>query len=718
MAYPLFPAAIGPITAGGGAWMQVYEAGTTKPVSLYANSNETVALTNPVQADAYGTFPQAFVEAGVYRYVIYPDGGSTSAPTYDHTLTVAAGGGSSGVNVDLVGGVFHGLITGQSNAHQARISAVTPDVPDNQVIWDRSSAEYVALVKGAGDLPDDNGQHMIFPMATAFSPYYEECRWSTSWQGGRPVSDWAGVPKTRGTQTIALGTTGKTLTSLLTDSALFGDNDTLTLKTAAGVTLTDDADANITFDIDDEATILDLIDWLNKSEKIERRIDGKGLAAGFDAYAQTIVLESGQLTKGTVDADEGHQITNNQSGGGTFASATVSPTAANRDKTTGNRPRYADIIAQADAAAVPRFNVIFIVQGEADAETPIYPYAQEGSFAYEWALVIRDLIADGKADENTRIIFTKVYEGRHRSQQWVQNVSIEQIYRQVNNCLIVPTADLEAEDEGTVDGAGIPYRIHFEPDACEEIGKRNATAYMSSVGLAGYTSDTSGTFRNETATARGIPGALGGPAVTVTNGHAFLRKADLAGVTIRPSGIASITILDGEFHPSKDEDGGRGFKINSESTTQTAYIYSVGHQIRDRVEAANSEFITVVGAGFGELEMVNNKWLQNAWTFGGTAPASTAFSWWADANGYVNWNGRTTVTNTVASTKAVTFPSGFPTISTSYGTGFHVVGDYTALNEAIAPTTSGFNLIRHTLDATAAGGASAVTRFVGRAKIV
>ena len=714
MAQLLTPGVIGPVDAGGGAKLYVYEAGTSTLVSLWQDAAKALSASNPVtDSDAFGTFPPTFVDDGIYRIVITTSSGDPASPAYewDNYVVGSSSSGSSGVNVDLVGGILYILWTGQSNSAQSRTDAATPSIPTNCKIWDDSAAEFVQLAKGAGDLPSTNGKHSLFELCTQLSPYYEEVRVVTSFQGGRPVSDWAGQPKTKGTGSIALGTTGKTLESLLTDSALFNANDILTLQDGSGTVLRDDTPADITLTVSGSTTILDLLDFLNKSEKLERRIDGLGLNAGFDAYAQEIVLQSGTLHTGTVASNEGHTLVSDQAGSGTFASVSVTPTAADRTETSANRPRYADIIAKSEAAGVPNYGMMFVCQGEADAETPIYPFLLEGSFVYEWQQVVNDLQDDGLLNDLSRKGFIELYAGRHRSQQWAQNVSISLMPSYIPNTFTVSCAGLECEDEGTVDASSYPYRIHWLPDDCEEIGRRCAAKALASVGLGGTDDTNDHNAINETSTTRGIPGSLGGPAIVVSNAHVFINREEMAGSTIRPGGTVSITILDGAFHPSKDDDGGRTLKINSESSTQNTSIYSVGHQFRNQAKGPGGvdvEHIVCKGAGSGQIEMVNNKYLQAAWDFK-EYYNSTAFSYTVEPP-LLRWHGRKTVSSSVGSTATVSFVGSPPSVDT--GAGFEVVAD---CGQAYNPTSSSFDLVR-----TVAGQAAASTtsiKFIGVAEL-
>ena len=50
-----------------GARMQFYQAGTTTPVTVYADAGLGVPLTNPVIADAGGLFPPIYLNGGNYR---------------------------------------------------------------------------------------------------------------------------------------------------------------------------------------------------------------------------------------------------------------------------------------------------------------------------------------------------------------------------------------------------------------------------------------------------------------------------------------------------------------------------------------------------------------------------------------------------------------------------------------------------------------------------
>jgi hypothetical protein len=185
----------------------------------------------------------------------------------------------------------------------------------------------------------------------------------------------------------------------------------------------------------------------------------------------------------------------------------------------------------------------------------------------------------------------------------------------------------------------------------------------------------------------------------------------MAGATIRPSGIASLTLLDGAFHPSKDDDGGRNVKINSESSTQKTVVYSVAHKFRDRSRGpfgTDADYVVAQGVGAGNVEMVNNKWLQGMWEFQ-RYYNSTAFSYLVKPPVLEFW-GRKTLSAAVGSTGTVSFVGSPPAVDP--GAGFEVTADCAQMYN---PTASSFDLVRHVAGQAAASTTS--VKFRGIAEL-
>lgn len=68
-----------------GATLTVYESETTTLASIYSDDDLSVALDNPMSANARGVFPRAYIAAGTYKVVLtYSD---ATTETYDLTET-------------------------------------------------------------------------------------------------------------------------------------------------------------------------------------------------------------------------------------------------------------------------------------------------------------------------------------------------------------------------------------------------------------------------------------------------------------------------------------------------------------------------------------------------------------------------------------------------------------------------------------------------------
>lgn len=68
-----------------GATLTVYQSETSTPASIYSDDDLSVPLDNPMEANARGIFPRAYIAAGTYKCVLtYSD---ATSETYDLTET-------------------------------------------------------------------------------------------------------------------------------------------------------------------------------------------------------------------------------------------------------------------------------------------------------------------------------------------------------------------------------------------------------------------------------------------------------------------------------------------------------------------------------------------------------------------------------------------------------------------------------------------------------
>lgn len=110
---------------GAGYTLGWFEAGTTTPIDSYSDPDLTTPNTNPVVADANGRFPQMWLAADDYKYVLKSASGTTLITVDNYTVepaapTVAAGlvsflAGSSALPVANGGTGATSAATGISN---------------------------------------------------------------------------------------------------------------------------------------------------------------------------------------------------------------------------------------------------------------------------------------------------------------------------------------------------------------------------------------------------------------------------------------------------------------------------------------------------------------------------------------------------------------------------------------------------------------------------
>lgn len=76
------------------AKMYVYEAGTTNDLTVYQTNVPDTAHAQPIIADANGIFPQIYLTADVYKYVLKTSADAAIA-TYDNVASMVAGDGGT-----------------------------------------------------------------------------------------------------------------------------------------------------------------------------------------------------------------------------------------------------------------------------------------------------------------------------------------------------------------------------------------------------------------------------------------------------------------------------------------------------------------------------------------------------------------------------------------------------------------------------------------------
>lgn len=98
MASFLVPPVWQPLDGNGkpypGAKLFVYEAGTTTDLTVYSDNGLTTAHPQPVPADSNGVFPQIYMNADLYKYVLKTSGDVTIS-THDNVASMVAGEGGT-----------------------------------------------------------------------------------------------------------------------------------------------------------------------------------------------------------------------------------------------------------------------------------------------------------------------------------------------------------------------------------------------------------------------------------------------------------------------------------------------------------------------------------------------------------------------------------------------------------------------------------------------
>jgi hypothetical protein len=121
-----------------GALLNIYEAGTTTPLTTYSDSALSVANANPVVSDSNGYFGDIFVGADDYKWVL-TDADANTIKTTDNIEIAASASFSGGINaggytehlVNSQTGTSYGYLTGDraklvTHSNASAIAATLP----------------------------------------------------------------------------------------------------------------------------------------------------------------------------------------------------------------------------------------------------------------------------------------------------------------------------------------------------------------------------------------------------------------------------------------------------------------------------------------------------------------------------------------------------------------------------------------------------------------